>query len=198
MNQAAQVPSLQQVETISGAGSSASGSHLLPVTSVVTPLHSKTGGERPAEQSVALDTKARVSSIGNTSDFEQFAKDLDPAKLLIIPVGVSIKGVLTTGGDHAVVVAGHFEGDIDAGQHPVIIKKGASVLGCVRSEDCVVVAGSLTSKEKEGEAIVTSGLWVIADTGNVKGDVAYGRQRAYEGGVFSGRARPFSEYADKS
>jgi cytoskeletal protein CcmA (bactofilin family) len=124
---------------------------------------------------------------------EKFVRELDSEKLFLLPAGVVIKGDLNTNGN-AAVIAGRVEGNITAGGMPVIIKEGGEVVGTIESDDYVLVAGKATAATPDGQAIATKGLWILAETGYVKGGVAYGRQRAYEGGTLNGRAAPYSEY----
>jgi cytoskeletal protein CcmA (bactofilin family) len=125
-------------------------------------------------------------------ELDQFIKDIDAEKVLLIPAGVRIKSDLESNGN-AVVISGVVEGRINAGSAPVIVKQGGEVIGSIESDEYVVVAGTVTSVEKDGDAVVTKGLLILAATGTIKGTVAYGRQRAYEGGTLSGRAVPFAE-----
>lgn len=145
----------------------------------------------------APQNRAKFFTSVAESDVENFMQNLDSAKVLLIPVGVTISCDLVTNGN-AAVIAGHVIGNIDAGAGPIIIKDGGEVQGTVTSEEYVVVAGKVTSSTTDGNAVVTPGLWVLAETGHVKGTVAYGRHRAYEGGVFNGRAIPFNEFQTKA
>jgi cytoskeletal protein CcmA (bactofilin family) len=137
--------------------------------------------------------RAKLFSPEAHTDIERFIQNLDVDKVLLIPAGVTISSDLLTNGN-AAVIAGRVEGSIDSGAGPIIIKEGGEVIGTVTSDEYVVVAGKVTAASPDGNAILTKGLWVLAATGSVKGTVAYGRQRAYEGGVLNGRAVPFSEY----
>lgn len=138
------------------------------------------------------DAFARPSAAPLNAEIEQFIKGVDAEKVLLIPAGVRIKSDLVSNGN-AVVISGFVEGRINAGSSPVIVKEGGEVIGAIESDEYVVVAGTVSAVEKDGDAVVTKGLLILAATGTIKGTVAYGRQRAYEGGVLSGRAVPFSE-----
>lgn len=140
----------------------------------------------------ANDASVQPVAAPVNAEIEQFIKGIDADKVLLIPAGVRIKSDLVSNGN-AVVISGTVEGRINAGSAPVIVKEGGEVVGAIESDDYVVVAGTVTSVEKDGDAVVTKGLLILAATGTIKGTVAYGRQRAYEGGVLSGRAVPFAE-----
>lgn len=126
------------------------------------------------------------------SDVERLAGELDLEKVLFVPVGVTISGDIDTNGLASLVISGTVKGSVRAGAGAVIVRQSGVVLGSIHSDESVVIAGHVTNPD--GLAIVTSGLWILAETAQVRGDVAYARQRAYEGSVFSGRAIPFSEY----
>ncbi|ABE47345.1 bactofilin family protein [Polaromonas sp. JS666] len=154
-------------------------------------------GSRPAPSLLVVansepsDARDRAIAPANP-EIDQFIKDIDADKVLLIPAGVRIKSDLVSNGN-AVVISGVVEGRINAGSAPVIVKQGGEVVGAIESDEYVVVAGTVTSVEKDGDAVVTKGLLILAATGSIKGTVAYGRQRAYEGGTLSGRAVPFAE-----
>lgn len=138
--------------------------------------------------------KPHIASTDANSGIDEFMQMLDADNLLMIPKGVQIKSDLFTNNLSAVVIAGRVEGDIDAGDWPVIVKAGGEVLGRIKSTSYVVIAGKVVAPTDESPAVLTQGLWVLAQAGYVKGTVAYGRQRAYEGGVFNGRAIPYAEF----
>ena len=126
------------------------------------------------------------------ADVEHFARQLDAEKVLLVPPGVTINGNIDTNGLASLIISGTVNGNVTAGSGTVIVRESGVVVGTINSDDCVVVAGKVTGDK--APAIVTKGLWMLAETGQVRGDVAYSRHRAYEGGLFSGRAIPFSEY----
>ena len=156
-------------------------------------------GMKPAGEAspVSIVQAARPQSPVGLADVEHIIRTIDADNVVLIPAGVTIKCDIVTNGVASVVIAGRVEGNVDAGANPVIIKQSGEVIGTVRSQDSVVVAGKITAPGNDGEAVLTSGLWILAETGHVKGTVAYGRHRAYEGGVFSGRAIPYTEYEAK-
>lgn len=151
-----------------------------------------------AAETVSTAPVASVASLKplspDVADLEHWTSQLDAEKVAIIPAGVTINCDLITDGVASIIIGGTVHGIVDAGTAMVIVRESGVVNGCVKSEESVVIAGSVTSADPKGMAIVTSGLWVLADTARVRGDVAYARHRAYEGSVFSGRAVPFSEY----
>lgn len=166
-----------------------------PFTPTLISQQEKTTGKLLPADIASPSELVKSSAPVYFADVERFMQALDVDRLLVIPAGVSIKCDFSTNGMAAVVIAGSVEGNIDAGACPVIIKQGGQVVGTVSSEDYVLVAGSVSSAKNDGNAILTKGLWVLAETGSVIGTVAYGRQRAYEGGVLNGRAVPFTEHA---
>lgn len=163
----------------SGAPAELSGSRTTPALAVV---HSA-----DTREETVIAPEAPLSL-----EVEQFIKSIDAEKVLLIPAGVVIKADLVSNGN-AVVISGTVEGRIMAGSAPVIVKPGGEVVGSIESDEYVVVAGKVSAPEKDGDAIVTKGLLVLAASGSIKGTVAYGRQRAYEGGMLSGRAVPYAE-----
>ena len=130
----------------------------------------------------------------SVADIEHFTSQIEIDKVVLVPVGVTIKGDITTDGQASIVVCGRVEGNIDAGDRSVLVKSGGEVLGTIKAADAVVVAGTVTAASDETPAVVTAGLWILAETAKVKGTVAYGRHRAYEGGSFTGRAVPFADF----
>ncbi len=167
-----------------------------PASSVVTPK--STGADRDATDHVHAASPAPVQMLrpqaAPVSDIEHFAAQIDVEKVLLIPAGVSIDGDISTKGLASLVISGVVNGNVDAGAGAVIVRESGAVNGLVKSDDSVIVAGSITNDHAEGLAIATGGLWILTETGRVRGDVAYARHRAYEGAMFSGRAIPFSEY----
>ncbi len=151
-----------------------------------------------AAEAVSVAPVASVASLKplspDVADLEHWTSQLDAEKVVLIPAGVTIGGDIITHGVASLVISGTVNGIVDAGSAMVVVRETGVVNGCVKSEDSVVIAGSVTCADPEGMAIVTSGLWILAETARVRGDVAYARHRAYEGSVFSGRAVPFSEY----
>jgi cytoskeletal protein CcmA (bactofilin family) len=125
------------------------------------------------------------------ADIEYFTRHLDVKKLMLIPHGVTINGSIDTNGLASIIISGTVNGNVTAGSGAVIVRKSGVVFGTIKADDCVVVVGQVTGNK--APAIVTKGLWMLAETGQVHGDVAYSRYRAYDGGLFSGRAIPFSE-----
>jgi cytoskeletal protein CcmA (bactofilin family) len=133
-----------------------------------------------------------------SGEVDHFTRNIPLDEVVLIPAGATLKGNISTDGRASVIIAGRVEGIVDAGKCSVIIKEGAEVVGTIKADNSIVVAGSVTSTGDEDMAIVTGGLWILAETAKVKGGVAYGRFKTYEGGTFSGRAIPHSEYLDKS
>lgn len=147
------------------------------------------------KHSVEVQSSQKKPELAQTSqiaDVEYLVRQLDVEKVLLVPAGVTIKGDIDTNGLASLLISGTVHGNVKAGAGSVIVREGGVVHGSIHSDDCVVIAGQVTGAD--GAAIVTSGLWILAETAVVRGDVAYARHRAYEGGVFSGRAIPFSEY----
>jgi cytoskeletal protein CcmA (bactofilin family) len=130
----------------------------------------------------------------SVADLEHYITQLDLEKVLLVPSGVTINGDIVTNGLASVVISGAVNGSVDAGSAAVIIREGGLVNGSIKADDSIVIAGTVTAANPQAVAIATGGLWILSETGCVRGDVAYGRHRAYEGAIFSGRAIPFAEF----
>lgn len=158
--------------------------------------NSSVKGDVPGSQSVAAPEQVKMlkPQLPPVSDIEHYAAQIDVNKVLLIPAGVTIEGDISTKGLASLVISGIVNGCVDAGAGSVIVRESGEVNGMVKSDDSVIVAGAINNPAAGGLAIATAGLWILTETGRVRGDVAYARHRAYEGAVFSGRAIPFSEY----
>lgn len=154
----------------------------------------------PVPSTYQADTHSLAQAqrpLSGAGDIDQFIRNMSLDEVVLIPAGAIIKGEISTDGRLSVIIAGRVEGTVDAGKCTVIVKDGAEVIGTIRSENIIVVAGTVTASAAEEMAIITSGLWVLAETGKVNGSCAYGRFKAYEGGTFAGRAIPHSDYSEK-
>ncbi len=162
-------------------------------------LHEVTQNYQHAEPKGA-ETKPQVvkREICEAVENDLFTRDLPVDETVLIPAGVTIKGDITTDGRASVIIGGRVEGTVDAGKCTVVVKDGAEVVGTIRAESSIIIAGNVTASTADDMAVITSGLWILAETGKVRGTTAYGRFRTYEGGTFNGRAIPYSEWSEKS
>lgn len=127
----------------------------------------------------------------DTEEFVELEHQLNAATTVLVPEGVTFKGTIETNGKAGVYVKGEVIGNIVAGDQPIYVSEGARVVGLVQCDADIYVAGTVSNGNATSEplCVKTPQRFVLAATGRVDGDVAYGAIRIY-GGVVSGRMLP--------
>jgi cytoskeletal protein CcmA (bactofilin family) len=163
------------------------------VSSGSAPTASVTDAVRESGNSASAPIRPLQQQVPISADMEHLVSQFDSEKVVLIPAGVTFTGDIETKGLASLVISGTVIGMVDAGSASVIVQETGSVVGTIKADDTIAIAG--TVKAGEGAmAVITGGLWILAEKGCVRGDVAYARHRAYEGAVFRGQAIPFAEY----
>ncbi len=182
----------QKTQTQSGSETALNPSTLADLATN-KPIFSQLNTPRPAVMSgaQAQAQSAVLAAQRDTEEFVELEHKLEAATTVLIPEGVTFKGTIETAGKAGVFVKGELIGNIIAGDKPVYVNQGARVVGMIECDADIYVAGTVTSGNS-GESQVcvkTPNRFVLAGTGRVDGDVAYGAIRIY-GGVVSGRLMP--------